>query len=421
VSQGRLPVGTSFGEYEILSELGGGGMGRVYRARDTTLERIVAIKTLSSEIGDDPVFIERFLKEARAAARLNHPSIVQIYAFGIVGDTNFIAMEFVDGNSLGDLLRREPFSENAAVVIVRQAAQALGVAHAEGLIHRDIKPDNIMLTQKGVVKIVDLGIAKQIGENKALTQTGQSVGTPAYVSPEQVECERPVDARSDIYSLGATLYHLVTGRTPYDGASATSVMIKHIMAPVPDPRAIEPGLSPGLAHVIAKMMAKRPEDRYPDAGALERDLYRVQLGLDIEGVDAPAKPSSEQTPVLSRQASSRNDDQPSPKSLRTTRPRAAGVEIAEKHLQPAAVAQPPPPPPPPREAIAGFEITTRELHLLETELARQVGPLARVLVKGAVKRSGRLEDAIAKLEAEIPTETGKRAFHSAVKHLSRDR
>ncbi|HEV2607633.1 MAG TPA: serine/threonine-protein kinase [Xanthomonadaceae bacterium] len=414
MSQGRLPVGSSFGEYEILAELGGGSMGRVYHALDKTLQRMVAIKTLSSEIRDDPVFLERFLKEARAAARLNHPNIAQIYTFGIVGDTNFIAMEFVDGQSLGEMVRRQAFSEKSAIVIVRQAAQALGVAHVEGLIHRDIKPDNIMLTHKGVVKIVDLGIAKHINESKTLTQAGQTVGTPAYASPEQVECERPVDARSDIYSLGATLFHLVTGRMPYDGASATSVMIKHVMAPVPDPRDIDPGLSAGVAQVIMKMMAKRPEDRYPDAGALERDLYRVQLGMDIEHMGATAKPSPQQTADLSKEASGCAPKPGIAQALGSGRGRAAATEVAAKHVRQAVST-------PARDAGPGFEITAKELQFLETELAREVGPLARVLVKSAVKRSGRLEDAIAKLEAEIPTEAGRRIFSTAVKRLVRDR
>ncbi|HEY2346783.1 MAG TPA: serine/threonine-protein kinase [Xanthomonadaceae bacterium] len=412
--QGRIPVGASFGEYEILSELGGGGMGRVYRALDKTLQRIVAIKTLSGEIGDDPVFVERFLKEARAAARLNHPNIVQIYSFGIVGDINFIAMEYVDGQSLGEIVRREPFSEKSAVMIIRQVAQGLAVAHAEGLIHRDIKPDNIMLTHKGAVKIVDLGIAKQLDENKSLTRTGQPVGTPAYVSPEQVECERPIDARSDIYSLGATLYHLVTGMMPYDGASATSVMIKHVTAPVPDPREVAPGVSAGMAHAIAKMMAKRPEDRYPDVTVLERDLHRVQLGLDIESVAMPAKPSPDQTPVLDNEASGRVGDPGSP------RRRPSAVEMAVKYLPPAALTLPPSMSSP-APAGSAVEISAKDLRFLETELARQVGPMARVLVKGAIKGSGQFEDVIAKLEAEIPTEEGRRTFSSAVKRLSRDR
>jgi serine/threonine protein kinase len=421
VSQGRLAVGSSFGDYEILAELGGGNMGRVYQARDKTLQRIVAIKTMSSAIGDDPVFLERFVKEARAAARLNHPNIVQIYAFGTVGDTNFIAMEFVDGQSLGELVRREPFAEKSAIVIVRQASQALGVAHAEGLIHRDIKPDNIMLTHKGVVKIVDLGIAKHISDSKTLTQAGQTVGTPAYASPEQVEGERPVDARSDIYSLGATLFHLVTGKMPYDGATSTSVMIKHMMAPIPDPRDIDPKLSTGLAHVIMKMMAKRPDDRYPDAAGLERDLYRAHLGLDIEHMGATVKQSPALTADLSKEASGRSANPGSSEASGSGRERSAAVDRSAKHLAPAELTPPPAMSTPARNAGPGFEITAKELQFLETELAREVGPLARVLVKAAMKRSGRLEDAIAKLEAEIPTESGRRAFMSAVRRFSRDR
>ncbi len=149
MSEDRLASGSRFGDYEVLAELGSGGMGRVYRARDLTLQRLVALKTLASQLGRDPAFVQRFLNEARSAARLNHPNIVQIYSFGSLDGTYYLAMEYVDGYSLGTYVRREPFREEDAVVIVRHAARALAVAHAEGLVHRDIKPDNVMLTARG--------------------------------------------------------------------------------------------------------------------------------------------------------------------------------------------------------------------------------------------------------------------------------
>ena len=208
-------AGRRFGAYEVLEELGAGGMGNVYRAKNVTLERIVALKTLAPQFATDEGFVQRFLKEARAAARLNHQNIVQIYDFGCEEGVYYLAMEYVDGQSLRTLLkRRGRFSERDALALIRQAVRALAVAHAEGLVHRDIKPDNLMLTAKGELKLVDLGIAKRVDEEQGMTQTGQAVGTPQYISPEQIRGARDIDARADIYSLGATFYQLITGHAP---------------------------------------------------------------------------------------------------------------------------------------------------------------------------------------------------------------
>jgi len=273
-----IPPGTRFGDYEILEELGAGGMGKVYRARDLTLERLVALKTLAQQFSSDTSYVQRFLKEARAAARLNHPNIVQIYDFGCVDSVYYLAMEFVDGHSLGTYLKRGHFSETESIQIIRHACRALSVAHADGIVHRDIKPDNLMLTSRGDVKLVDLGIAKRIDEDQSLTQTGQAIGTPHYISPEQIRGQKDVDPRADVYSLGATLYHLVTGHTPYSGASGPIVMSMHLVEPLPDPRRFETGLSEGICGVIRRMMAKDRDARYGDVYALDLDLYRLQCG-----------------------------------------------------------------------------------------------------------------------------------------------
>src|SRR5512143_68747 len=271
-------TGSRFGDYEILEALGTGGMGKVYRAMDVTLERVVALKTLAASLSADSGYVHRFLKEARAAARLNHPNIVQIYNFGRVDATYYLAMEFVDGRSLGSYVKEGRFTESEAVRIVRQVCRALAVAHAEGLVHRDVKPDNIMLTRRGEVKIVDLGIAKRVDEDQSITQTGQSIGTPHYISPEQIRGQKDIDARADIYSLGATLYHLVTGHTPFQGSSGPLVMSMHLVEPLPDPRRWVPTLSEGLCRVLRKMMAKRREERYPEMSFLEVDLHRLEAG-----------------------------------------------------------------------------------------------------------------------------------------------
>ncbi|HYK42624.1 MAG TPA: serine/threonine-protein kinase [Thermoanaerobaculia bacterium] len=231
-------AGRRFGAYDVLEELGSGGMGKVYRAKNVMLERIVALKTLTPLLSSDEGFVQRFLKEARVAARLNHPNIVQIYDFGCVEGIHYLAMEYVDGESLRAILKRGRFSERDAILVIRQAVRALGVAHAIGIVHRDVKPDNLMLTSRGELKLVDLGIAKRLDEDgQGLTATGQAVGTPHYISPEQIRGLKDIDARSDIYSLGATFYHLVTGQAPYKGTSGALVMSMHLTAPLPDPRA----------------------------------------------------------------------------------------------------------------------------------------------------------------------------------------
>ena len=255
-------VGQRFGAYDVLAELGSGGMGRVYRARNVALDRVVALKTLAPLFAADEGFVRRFQKEARAAARLNHPNIVQIYDFGCEEGVYFLAMEYVDGSSLRALLKKFRFRERDALLVMRHTVAALAVAHAEGIVHRDIKPDNIMLTAKGdKVKLVDLGIAKTLGEDQSLTQTGQAVGTPEYIAPEQIRGLRDIDARADIYSLGATYFQLVTGHAPFKGTSGAMVMSMHLTQPFPDPRTYEPTLSEGLCRVLRKMMAKDRDER----------------------------------------------------------------------------------------------------------------------------------------------------------------
>ena len=496
MTPGVLAPGERFGDYEILAELGAGGMGRVYRARDLTLERTVALKTLAPQFGSDAGFVQRFLKEARAAARLNHPNIVQIYDFGQVGDTYYLAMEYVDGHSLGAYLKRGHFTERDAILVVRHACRALAVAHAEGLVHRDIKPDNLMLTSKGEVKLVDLGIAKRVDEDQNLTQTGQAVGTPHYISPEQIRGLRDIDARADIYSLGATLYHLVTGHTPFRGTSGALVMSMHLAQPLADPRTYRPELSEGICRVIRKTMAKERAERYPDADSLDRDLYRLQTGEMPEA----AEPGETAVETLVR------PDASAPRSLSGRAPAAtapphptfdSGVlnrvedllasdigpmarvlvrraakssptlealcgELAEqvaagpareafrsKCLLAGRAATPPPqhaapatPAPPhvpevsrssslpgrrasgeapaPAAPVAGgnaFAVADADLHTLEAELAKHVGPLARVLVKKAAKGAGNMSHVITKLELEIDSDDARRAFRAAVRNL----
>ncbi len=377
-------AGRRFGAYEVLEELGSGGMGKVYRAKNVTLERIVALKTLAPKFSADQGFVQRFLKEARSAARLNHPNIVQIYDFGCEEGVYYLAMEYVDGQSVRTVLTRGRFSERQALLVIRYAVRALAVAHAEGIVHRDIKPDNLMLTAKGELKLVDLGIAKRVDEGQGLTQTGETVGTPHYISPEQIRGVKDIDARTDIYSLGATFYELVTGHAPYKGTSGAVVMSMHLTHPLPDPRKYEPGLSEGVCRVLRKMMAKERKERYPNVYALDRDLYRLHTG-EMPEADAPSV------------------------SGITTLIDSGRVETPE-----ARPGTPPPATPAPTPTPAPT-FREEDLHFVEVQLARHIGPLARVLVKKAAKSAANLVALGAALVDNIPDEEGRRAFRTAVR------
>ncbi|MFH0962869.1 MAG: serine/threonine-protein kinase [Planctomycetota bacterium] len=275
---------THLGAYEILGRIGQGGMGAVYRARHTNLGVEVAVKVLSPRFATDPGFIARFKREAKAAAALSHPNIVRVSDAGEDRGLHYIVMEFVDGTTLAEVLSREGrLPVVRALEIVRQIADALVHAEERKIVHRDITPGNIMLTREGVVKLADLGLAKQVGSELATgaTETGATIGTPYYMSPEQVVDSKNVDHRSDIYSLGATLYHLVSGKRPFDGGSAYEIM-RRVETDEPAPLAkLDPKLPKTLCNLVARMMAKNPDDRYGNARALLADIDRISAGKSI--------------------------------------------------------------------------------------------------------------------------------------------
>ncbi len=425
---GGLVAGSPFGDYEVVEILGSGGMGQVWKARHRTLERDVALKVLFPRLAADEFFVSRFLKEARSAARLNHPNIVQIYDFGKVGSQYYLAMEYVDGRSLGRLLKNwGPFPEGQAVALMRQACVALSVAHGAGIVHRDVKPENFMLTRKGQLKLVDLGLAKRTDDEPGHSLTGMSAGTPHYISPEQIEGRRDVDGRSDIYSLGGTLFHLVTGQPPFPGPSSPVIMSRHLNDRRPDPRSLVPGLSAGLATVIQRMMARSRDDRYPDVFALDADLYRLQTGeaVDSEGetMVGKAKPEpptrTEEIPDLKAALSSPRFTRPTPALARDDPYAPSAVPVAS----PA----PAPPPPAPRAGPSASRPETDGepapsvpsgwdgwlLTRLEEKLAPYVGPLARVLVRRAAKSSGDLRQLIDGLAAQVSDESDRKRFTAA--------
>lgn len=263
--QGHDPlIGKRLGNYVIEKSLGRGSMGTVYRARQVTLDRPVALKVMSSSLAARGDLVARFLREAKAAAAINHPNLVQVHDFGQAEKTYFYAMELVDGLSLGEYLRRgERFSELECIEIGREVSLALQAAHEAGVIHRDVKPDNLLLTAKGVIKLADLGLAHmhELEADAALTMPGTSVGTPLYMSPEQARGEGKVDHRSDFYGLGATLFHLSTAQVPYDGATAGAILSKQLTQPVPSARVRNPTLSQPFSDLIRRLMGKLPNER----------------------------------------------------------------------------------------------------------------------------------------------------------------
>lgn len=271
-------IGTTYdGRYDIRRRIGAGGMANVYLADDATLGRSIAIKVLHQRYADDAQFIERFLREASAAARLNHPNIVQVYDRGQSHGSYYIAMEYVDGMTLKDLIRkRGALSEAEVLAYARQALHALRFAHRNGVVHRDIKPHNMMVDTEGRLKIADFGIARA-GTDTGLTEAGSIVGTAQYLSPEQARGQN-VAASSDLYSMGVVMYEMATGRVPFDGDSPVNVALRHVNETPEPPRTFARQLSPELEAIILHAMEKDPSQRYGSADEMLADLDAARDG-----------------------------------------------------------------------------------------------------------------------------------------------
>ncbi|MEI2699692.1 MAG: Stk1 family PASTA domain-containing Ser/Thr kinase [Microthrixaceae bacterium] len=265
--------------YEIHRRLARGGMAQVYLARDRSLDRPVAVKELVPEFAADPSFVERFRREAQAAANLSHPNVVGVYDWGAQDGTYFIVMEYVDGPSLSRVLRTDgPFHPRRAAEIATEVAAGLGFAHSRGVVHRDVKPGNVLLTRSGQAKVTDFGIARALSSpDEDLTQAGSVMGTATYFSPEQAQ-GLAVDPRSDLYSLGVVLYELVTGRPPFTGDTPLAIAYKHVQDEPARPSTMISGLPVSLEAIIMKLMSKRPDDRYSTAEDLRADLNRFLAG-----------------------------------------------------------------------------------------------------------------------------------------------
>ena len=278
--------------YRLLDKLGGGGMAKVYLAHDEILGRDVAVKVLREQFTDDEEFVERFRREARSAASLRHPNIVQIYDQGEADDgAHYMAMEYVSGGTLKErILARGRLSSDEAASVALKVAKALGAAHEKGVIHRDIKPQNVLLTEAGEPKVADFGIALAASA-ATISQTSRVLGTAGYMSPEQALGERACP-RSDLYSLGVVLFEMLVGELPYEADTPVAVAVKHINEPPPLPGDVNGNVPASLGAITLTLLAKRPEDRYPDAAALADDLRRVLDGDAPTGANYVYIPSA---------------------------------------------------------------------------------------------------------------------------------
>ena len=287
-------IGKTLGNYRVVEQLGRGGMAAVYKAYQPSLERYVAIKVIHEQlVAQDEQFFKRFHREAKVVASLHHPNIVPVFDFGVEGDIPYMVMEYLEGRSLKAELRElsgrgETLSPQEILRIVSDVAGAVDYAYRQGIVHHDLKPDNVMLTTKGETILTDFGIAKIAGGTQ-VTMSGAVMGTPTYMSPKQGTGERG-DQRSDVYSLGVILYEMVTGRVPFEADTPLAVILKHISDPLPLPRSLNPGIPERVEQVILKALAKAPEDRFQSTALMARALQQAM----------PADPAVAQPPPAGR-------------------------------------------------------------------------------------------------------------------------
>lgn len=282
-------VGRTLEGYRVERRIGRGGMGTVYRATQLSLARPVALKVLHPELTANRAFVERFLEEARAAAKLNHFHIIQVHDVGQSGPYHYLSMEFMDAGSVADLLRqsgRLPLEQ--ALPVLRDAARGLEYAERAGIVHRDIKPDNLLRNREGATKIGDLGIAKWADATGFASQAEGVFGTPYYTAPEQARGE-PVDHRADLYALGATFFHLLAGRPPYLGSEATDTLGRQAHGRLPSLRELRPDIHPDVARMTAGLLAKEPGERYPDATVLLKDIEEIERSVIRGGAAKPGR------------------------------------------------------------------------------------------------------------------------------------
>ena len=295
-------IGSTLGPYRIVERIGRGGMAAVYKAYQPSLDRYVAIKVLPAHLTDEPGFAERFKREARAVAKLEHPHILAVYDYGQEGDQTYIAMRYVEGGTLKDLLSK-PLELPLIVDLIGQIAEALDYAHEHGVIHRDVKPSNVLLDKGNWALLTDFGVARMVEATQQLTGTGVGVGTPAYMSPEQGQGKK-VDRRSDVYSLGVVLYEMLTGRVPFEAETPLAVVWKHVNEPLPLPRSINSDIPEPVERVVLKALAKAPDDRFQSASqfgfAFHESAGKLAADQSLYGVGKAASVAAELSRLLER-------------------------------------------------------------------------------------------------------------------------
>jgi eukaryotic-like serine/threonine-protein kinase len=379
-----IQIGDVLGDYKVTGVLGRGGMGKVFRVRSLLTDREEAMKVLLPDFEENPDLDDRFLREIKVHARLQHPNIAALRTALRIGERVFMVVELVEGRSLAETLREGPLPVQVSVDYITQVLSALAYAHERGVIHRDIKPANILIADDGVVKLTDFGIAR-VSDATRLTSTGHAVGTLAYMSPEQVRGD-PVDARSDLYSLGLTIYEMVTGRRAIPGDTAHSLMNAQLMTMPTEPAAVNPVVPSWISAVIMRALAKEPGQRF--ASARE---FSAALTDDETREFIPSLPTT---------------------VARTT-------QFADV---PPIAATPPPPMPTPPSAMAAaagsanpgsFEPAV--IDRLAQALARYLGPIAKVLVNRAARRARDINELQDVLAAEIPSADDRRRFLARVR------
>ncbi len=321
LKEGAQPV--ILGDFLVSKKLGQGGMGAVFKAKQVSLDRDVALKVLARHLADDEKFVSRFAREAKVMAKLDHSNIIRCYSVGIENGLNYLAMEFVDGCSLQDLIDKNgKFSVGDALYITLRVADALNYAHELQMVHRDIKPDNVLVTKKGVVKVADLGLAKPINDDLSMTASGVGAGTPHYMAPEQMRSAKTVDGRSDIYALGAMLYVMLTGKKPHDGETLVKLLEQKERGRFEPARKLSPNVPDKLDLMIDKMLAKSLTARYQTCAEVMNDLDGLGLANDYFSVLFPDGPPAASSGAVTRTtfSSSRASPTVAPSGSKTDKP-----------------------------------------------------------------------------------------------------